>query len=273
MTRHSDKTNPINLWTSRILAVVLFSAAAVLAGYTTWALRTNRVANAIDSLHGSVKRITMNAGLSLQEVLVQGRHRTRAGEILNILDIERGMPIFSVDIHEARKKLDSLPWVRRARVERRLPGMLYIHLQERIPLALWQKNGNFKPVDAYGVALDAPVNGLGHLPVVVGGKAPDHTPGLITVLKTQPHMFKRVKGAVFVGKRRWDVLLDRLEDGITVHLPEKNTKAAWARLARLDQRHGLLKRQLSMVDLRMPDRLIVRLDEETRPLQTAGQDT
>jgi cell division protein FtsQ len=50
----------------------------------------------------------------------------------------------------------------------------------------------------------------------------------------------------------------RLDDGIDVRLPEQNPGAAWAELARIQREHDVLGRDVVIIDLRMPDRLIVR---------------
>ena len=64
-----------------------------------------------------------------------------------------------------------------------------------------------------------------------------------------------VKAAVRVGGRRWNL---RLKGGIDVRLPENNTAAAWTRLAKYEKSHQVLERNIRILDLRIPDRLIVR---------------
>src|SRR3546814_8255249 len=80
---------------------------------------------------------TARLGLRIEEVLVEGRARTEAEEILARLGLETGRPILAVDPEAARIALEELPWVRAASVERQLPDTLYIRLAEREPLALW----------------------------------------------------------------------------------------------------------------------------------------
>jgi len=61
---------------------------------------------------------------------------------------------------------------------------------------------------------------------------------------------------VLVGGRRWNLHLD---NGIDVRLPEENGAAAWSSLARIEREHKVLEKDLVSVDLRDPDRLVVRL--------------
>ena len=70
---------------------------------------------------------------------------------------------------------------------------------------------------------------------------------------------RRVTAAVWVGGRRWNL---RLEDQIDVRLPAQNPEHAWKKLVELDQEHALLDRDITTVDMRIPDRLIVRMRPE-----------
>ena len=60
---------------------------------------------------------------------------------------------------------------------------------------------------------------------------------------------------VRVGERRWNL---HLSNGMDVLLPEGEEKAAIRRLAELQKRNALLDRPLVSVDMRLPDRLVVR---------------
>ena len=46
---------------------------------------------------------------------------------------------------------------------------------------------------------------------------------------------------------------------VTVRLPERGEDVALAELLRLDREHGLLSRDIAAVDLRIDDRLVVKL--------------
>ena len=61
--------------------------------------------------------------------------------------------------------------------------------------------------------------------------------------------------AVRVGERRWNL---RLNNGADVMLPEGHEVAALDRLMQLQQQHALLDRPLAAIDLRLPDRLVLR---------------
>ena len=62
---------------------------------------------------------------------------------------------------------------------------------------------------------------------------------------------------------------------VSVRLPEANADTAWAELARIQREHGVLERDLATIDLRLPDRLVVRtLPDALRPAAPAeGENT
>jgi cell division protein FtsQ len=196
--------------------------------------------------------------LKLADILVVGRKRTTQAEILGALGLRRGSPIAELDIELARAKLETLPWIKTATIERHLPGTLSIAIVEREAIAQWQRAGKFVLVDREGVEI---VSNYGAefsvLPVVIGEDAPANAASLFEILSEEPDLWARVKAATRVGKRRWNVRLDDFEKGIDVRLPE-DTSEAWSRLADLERTHKLLERKVTMVDLRQPDRLVVK---------------
>lgn len=189
-------------------------------------------------------------GFSVQQVEVEGRVTTPADDVLKALDVARGMPILSVAPERARQRLETLPWVRAATVKRRLPDTIVVTLSERQPMALWQRDGKLALVDTEGIVVTTEhLERYQDLLLVVGEDAPKQAPELIRVLATRPDLKAHVQSAVLVGGRRWDVHLD---DGIVVALPEDGVEAAWAKLDRIERGHGLLERDVTRIDLRLP---------------------
>lgn len=197
-------------------------------------------------------------GLTVSNIEVEGRETTDAATIMAALSAHRGTPILSVSPSRARAQLEALPWVRSAAIERRLPGTLHVRLVERKPLAVWQHGGKQELIDRDGTVI--PVSDLSRfarLPTVVGEDAPRHAAALIDMLGGEPELAARVSAAVRVGERRWNL---RIDNAIDVMLPEADPAAAWAHLAQLERTSGVLKRDVQVVDMRLPDRLVVRVN-------------
>jgi cell division protein FtsQ len=100
------------------------------------------------------------------------------------------------------------------------------------------------------------------LPIVVGDDAAKYAAALVDMLAREPELAARVAAAIHVGGRRWNL---RVDGAIDVLLPESDPAGAWAQLARLERSNGLLKRDVQIVDLRFPDRLILRVNAPGPP--------
>ena len=203
---------------------------------------------------------TARFGLVVNDVRVEGRETTDPETILTALGAGPGTPILAVSPKRAKEQLEALPWVGSAVVERRLPDTLYVRLVERKPLALWQHSGKIELIDREGAVI--PVSHLDRfakLPLVVGDDAASHAAELLDILATEPDLAARVSAAIRVGDRRWNL---RIDNAIDVLLPADSPASAWAQLANLERSSAILKRDVQVVDVRLPDRLVVRVNPE-----------
>jgi len=244
-----------------LTATVAVVGAAVVAVRASdrWpqfaSLWTNSTDHALD--------LSAVAGLRLEALTVEGRQNTNPEDILASLDVERGTPILAIDVADAREALETLPWVKTAQVERQLPNTVHVLIQERAPYALWQRGNRYTLIDASGHTIVDVAGQIGDLPLIVGADAPAQAYALFETLKSNPEMMQRVRGAVRIGERRWNIHFDSFESGIAVRMPENGIAEAWTRLVDLERQHKILERDLSVIDLRLPDRLIVQLNKDS----------
>lgn len=231
-------------------------AMAVLGG-ATWAWTSGRIQSAAQAVGDGAVSLTVRFGLRVEEVLVDGRSRTPADDLLTALDVSRGDPILAIDLEAARLALEDLPWVSQAQIARRLPDTLLVEVGERRPMAIWQLDQRLHLIDAEGTVLaDDGLEAFDHLPLVVGHGAADHaTPFLAQIAETQV-LAGRVHAAVRVGGRRWDL---HLVNGVTVQLPEDGVASALAKLAQLHDEAAVLDRDVVVIDMRLPDRAFIRV--------------
>jgi cell division protein FtsQ len=251
------RRKPVARSTRRALtgAAVALPVAAVI-GLGAWAWTSGWAGRTTTALVDGAWQLTADAGFAVEEVLVTGRDSTHGDDILAALGVDRGAPILAFDPDAARASVEALPWVARATVVRRLPDTIFIAIEEREPLALWQSDGTFRVIDQRGAVLtDSGVAAFAHLPRVVGADAPPHAAELLDLLARVPTVGARVEAAVRVGGRRWNLELD---NGVTVRLPEDGIDRALARLAAVEDADGLFDRDIRSIDLRLADRLVIR---------------
>ncbi|MEI7712847.1 MAG: cell division protein FtsQ/DivIB, partial [Rhodospirillales bacterium] len=235
-------------WTSFVLLVVgagLFAVRGVAPGSTIAGMR--------ERLGGS----TGFAGLRVADVKVDGQANTPLPLLYAAIGVAKGDPILGFSVEAARARVESLTWVEQATVERRLPDIVVVSIKERRPFAIWQNQKKYVLIDRAGqvVANQDVALFKDKLPMVVGPGAPIAANALVKALEKYPSLSGRILAAVRVGERRWDL---HLKNGIDVMLPEGHEPEALERLLQLHQDHALMDRPLVAIDLRLPDRLVVR---------------
>ncbi len=240
-------------------------AALVVIGVGTLALRLSGPAVG-GGLGERLGASTGLLGLRLAHVEIKGSVKTPEPLLRAAIGMVPGMPILAYSVQAARTRIEQIPWVRAATVERRLPDTLIVQIEERRPFAVWQHEGRFRLIDHDGnVVTDSDVADFaGQLPLVVGVGAPSEAAALLDLLAQHPDIQRRLTAAVRVGERRWNL---RLNNGTDVLLPEGAERQALSRLDELQTEHALLDRPLQAIDLRLPDRLVFR--PQAAPKETA----
>ena len=237
--------------------IMLVLLAVVATGAAAYAVRGINPARTVASWQ---RRLGVAAGLTVQNVIIEGRNKTPEAKLRAALGVSRGDMLLGVSLTAARARIEALNWVQRASVERRLPNTIIVTVQERRPFAVWQTAGKFVLVDRAGQVVEdgdpaKDAAAFSSLPLIVGAGAPEAAASLLDVLAAQPQLKERVTAAVRVGDRRWNL---RLSSGMDVLLPEGAEAAALAKLAELQAGQQLLDRPLQTVDMRLGDRLVVR---------------
>lgn len=239
--------------------------------------------DALIARHGAPQHIAARLlGFGIDRVTISGLRHLTENEVLAAAGIRPGLSLPFLDIAAARESLESLPLVRSASVRKLYPGEVVISLEEREAHALWQRDGEISVVAADGAVIDSFQDDprYVHLPLVVGETANRATREYLTLIEAAGPLAARIRAGTLVADRRWTLKLD---NGVDVRLPEQDPRGALARLVALEQQHRLLEKDIIAVDLRLPDRVVVRLTEEAaaaraealkkKPVRGKGVDT
>ena len=204
-----------------------------------------------------VDEVAGSLGFSIENIDVTGNAETSEIDVLQALWQTGAQSLPSLDPDAARRTLEAMPWIESASVAKTYPDRVGIKLVERKPFALWQKGRELFVIDRDGREIvPYPANRFSNLPFVVGTGAAVHAAEFLDQLEVVPELRARVKAYVRVGDRRWDL---RLENGVTVRLPEEGAVEAAAEVVRMDRNLGLLSRDILAVDMRIGDRMVIRL--------------
>ncbi len=236
--------------------------AVTVVGTVGLAVRTVAPGGTIASLRERLGGSTGFTGLRVAHVTIEGRANTPEPLLRAAIGVTIGDPILGFSVEAARARIETLTWVEQATVERRLPDTVVVAIVERRPFAIWQNEKKFHLIDRAGqiVANQDVALFKDKLPMVVGAAAPAGAADLLKQLDKYPALSARILASVRVGERRWNL---HLKNGIDVMLPEGHETEALERLMQLQQEHALMDRPLTNIDLRLPDRLVVRPRVET----------
>lgn len=220
--------------------------------------------------HGSamVQAVTARTGFAIEEIRVTGNRETSEVDIFDRVGLDGWTSLVGFDAEEARQRIESLPWVESAAVRKIYPATLDVAVVEREPFAIWQRGSLLSLVEKDGSVI-APLSGSRHLelPLVVGPGAAKAAAGFISLVAAEPEIASRVRGYVRISERRWDL---RLVNGVTVRLPENGSDEALAALVAMDREHQLLSRDVETIDMRLSDRLTVRLSPDAASAREAS---
>lgn len=198
-------------------------------------------------------------GMRIATVSLSGQRQVSREEIFAAAGVTDHSSLLFLDVADARAKLEAIPWIGEATVRKLYPDRLQITVTEREPFALWQRDGKVNVIAADGTVLSAKVEArLAALPFVVGNGAAARARDFLAVLDKFPSVRDQVRASIYVAERRWNL---RLKNGLDVRLPEADIEGAFATLTRLDRDKSLLGRDITAIDLRIADRVSVRLSD------------
>ncbi len=229
--------------------IALIGVVAVLAtDPRVHRMRDQVVANIDDGLIG--------LGLRVAAVQVQGATPAAAADILKAAALGKNQPILHLDLNAVRGRVESVGWVKSAKVIRLLPDTIVIAVTQRQTMAVWQHAGRNLVIDSEGRTIpEADPGQFTDLPLVVGEGADQAAPAVLKLLHPRGRLMERLDAIVRVDDRRWDL---RTKDGGLIELPADNEAAALDQLDKLDQQSRILDLGFARIDLRDPDLVAVR---------------
>jgi cell division protein FtsQ len=204
-------------------------------------------------------------GFRISSIALAGQHQVMRQEILGAVGVSARSSLLFLDAVAARARLKTNPWIAEATVLKLYPGRLHIAITERDAFALWQKDRKISVIAADGVVLESYASAqFSSLPLVVGIGAELKAREFLSLVDKYPTLRAQLYASILVAERRWNL---KLRNGIDVRLPESGIEHALDTLLELDREKKLLARDIVAIDLRLPDRVTVRLSEEAAQLR------
>jgi cell division protein FtsQ len=241
-------------------AGVAAALALVLGGIGYGVVKGDHVGEVVAFLEDARDQAANAVGFNITDLTVTGQNQLTKEEVLAAARVTGRSSLLFLDADATRERLKANSWIADATVRKLLPGQLQIEIKEREPFALWQKDRRVSVIANDGTVLEGFVAPqLLMLPLVVGRGAETRAKAFLALLDRFAGIRDQVRASILVGERRWNL---RLKNGLDVRLPEAGVVGALEYLAKLDREAKLLTRDITLIDMRLADRVTVRLSEK-----------
>ena len=246
---------------ARIPRFTGMAAAALFLGATIGygAVRGDHVPMIVETLKDWRDAGANSLGFYIAAVSLSGEKHVSRAEIIAAAGVTERTSLLFLDVEAARSRLKAVPWIADATVRKLFPDRLQIRVREREPFALWQLDGKLALIAADGTVIGPVLDpAFAALPLVVGRGAQTKARDFLALLDRYPAIREQVRASVLVAERRWNL---KLKNQIDIRLPETDLGLALDTLVALDRDKRLLARDILAIDLRLPDRVTVRLSD------------
>ena len=241
-----------NLFSSRAVRIALaLSVAVPAAGFM--AVRHETTGQMLASA-------TTLAGFRVQNLVINGGENLDRQALKFLLGSELEKSLFEFDVEVARKRIKQNSRVAEATVRKIYPASVVVDIVEREPFALWKVDGVVNLISRDGAVISELGENQPMLPQVVGNGANAVASEFLATMSRFPMLAARMEAYVRVAGRRWNMVT---REGTTILLPETEWQSALGELYELQARREILDRDLMQIDLRLADRLVVRMQPDT----------
>ncbi len=200
--------------------------------------------------------LSVKNGFVVKNIHVTGREKVEKETLLALLNVQINDPILNFKPSEIQEFIKKLSWVEQVQVKRKFPDTIFIHLLERKPIALWQHNKKIVVVDKDGHVLTHDnIGAYYHLPLFIGAQAHQHISEILPLIRAEKNVLNEIEAITYISNRRWDLVL---KNGAIVKLPEHDVGLALSQLSKLAETDQIFKKDLSIIDLRLEDQVILR---------------
>ena len=236
------------------LAAAGIAAVAIVGAYEA---RDMVVAGAMN-LYGLAQGEFARAGFGIDKINISGQSLTSESTILTALGLQAMTNTVSFDADAALARIEAIPSVKSAAIRKKYPGELIVTIEEKVPMARWRFGDATYLVDEFGNAVAPDDGSFRELPLVVGEGAADDAIVMVRTLERYPQITRDLAALSRIGDRRWDLIF---YSGLRVQLPENGVAQALQQLDMYQTSDQLLDRDVSVIDMRVPGMVSLKLGE------------
>ena len=211
----------------------------------------------VDILDNYIK----NLGFEIKKIEILGNNRIGNAKILDSIKFLECENIFCLDLKSSKNALEENNWIKSAKLKLHLPSSLIIEVEEETPKFVLKSEQSFILLNQYGskiIKLEFINKDLEKLIVLSGKGVESKVTDLLSIFAVYPEISKYIKEAELVSHRRWSL---KHTSDIIIDLPEEDPEIAFFKIGQLQSKYGFLSNKIKKVDLRIENRMIIKLKE------------
>ena len=168
------------------------------------------------------------------------------------VSMPKNTPFYSIDLDNLNANILSVPGVKDSAVRRMPNGNLIIHVSYHHFVATWTDGESYFPLSDDGTIANNPSPDRPTSAVLFRGPVPDN---ITEITNAANDMLADIDYIEWIENRRWNI---HTTGGITIKLPENDFAYAIASLITINKNHNILGRDIQVIDMRDPARILVR---------------
>jgi cell division protein FtsQ len=184
-------------------------------------------------------------GFGIRHIGVSGNVELTQDEVIRLAGVMPTDSLPFLDPQQLQTRLAAVPMVSEASVTKLYPDRLLIQVHERVPYALWQQDGRVQVISEDGTPIETLSN--------------HRVKEFAALVEAVPELKDRIRAGILVSERRWTL---KLKNGVDIRLPEAAPEVALKTFAEIERKATLTDRGVLAIDLRLADRITVRLTDE-----------
>ncbi|HUU50168.1 MAG TPA: FtsQ-type POTRA domain-containing protein [Nitrospinota bacterium] len=208
---------------------------------------------------------------NVKEINILGTNFLSEKYIAELISVEPGMNIFKIDIEKISKVLGKEPWIKKVKIERKLPKTININIQERKPYAVLLSTEKYLLDDAGFIIkkLDFKeeteryplIKGVKKINYNIGNRVSLERPlrGLAILKNLSNSGLYNLRDIFIVDMSDMRRVSIKMTNGTRLNLDESNIEKEVSRLKTISKLLKKDKRRIEYVDLCFRKKVVVKL--------------
>lgn len=216
------------------------------------------------AVYRSVVYLRTAPRFEVQKLSVSGLKHVEENDVLSKAGFEVGINVFRVKLDEVRERVEELPWVRHALVERVLPDQIVIKIVEREAVGLARIRGEVYEFDAEGKILAPDALSGASFPILDGMRADDpegNSRKVETYQKVIDDLGQTALSEIHINDAG-EVTVVSASDPLMVDLGAADIRSRWIKYLQLKPDIQQQYPRAVRVDLRFKNQVIIRMKDD-----------